>query len=86
MPMILMFGVLYLLILRPQQKKMKDQQQMIAQLAEGDQVVLNSGVLGRIRSLNDKVITLEVADQVLIKVLRSAVAQKLSKGIEELTG
>jgi len=84
MPLILMFGVMYLLILRPQQKKMKEQQEMLSQLSEGDQVVTSSGMLGRIRGLSEKVITLEVADKVQVKVLRSAVAQKLTKDIEDL--
>ena len=79
-PFILMFGVMYFLILRPQQKKMKDQQSMIAALAVGDSVVTTAGILGVIRALESKVVTLEIANNVQVKMLRSQVSQKLKDG------
>jgi len=79
-PLILMFGVMYFLILRPQQKKMKDQQSMIAALAVGDSVVTTAGILGVIRALESKVVTLEIANNVQVKMLRSQVSQKLKDG------
>jgi preprotein translocase subunit YajC len=82
MPFILMFGVMYLLILRPQQKKMKEQQEMLSKLASGDEVVTTSGIFGRVKEVSEKVITLEVANNVQMKFLRSQVAQKLSADLK----
>jgi preprotein translocase subunit YajC len=82
MPFILMFGVMYLLILRPQQKKMKEQQEMLSKLASGDEVVTTSGILGRVKEVSEKVITLEVANNVQMRFLRSQVAQKLSADLK----
>jgi len=80
-PFLMMFGVMYLLILRPQQKKMKEQQAMLSALVEGDSVVTTSGILGVVRGLEEKVVKLEVASNVQIKVLRSQVSQKLKNGV-----
>ena len=82
MPFVLMFGVMYLLILRPQQKKMKEQQQMLASLASGDDVVTSSGILGRVKEVSEKVITLEVANNVQMKFVRSQIAQKVSSDLK----
>ncbi|MBU2490934.1 MAG: preprotein translocase subunit YajC [Proteobacteria bacterium] len=73
-PLILMFVIFYFLLIRPQQKKAKEVQQMISSLKKGDRVVTNGGVYGRISGLDENTITLEIADKVKIKVLRSAVA------------
>lgn len=82
MPFVLMFGVMYLLILRPQQKKMKEQQEMLSKLATGDEVVTTSGILGRVKEVSEKVVTLEVASNVSMKFLRSQVAQKVSSDLK----
>ncbi len=84
MPFVLMFGVMYFLILRPQQKRMKEQQAMLSALATGDAVVTASGILGTIRELSDKIVQLEIANNVQIRVLRSQISQKLKSGINEI--
>jgi len=73
-PLILMFVIFYFLLIRPQQKRAKEHQQMIANLKKGDKVITNGGVFGRITAMDEGSVTLEVADKVKIKVLRSAVA------------
>lgn len=83
-PFLMMFGVMYFLILRPQQKKMKEQQAMLSALAEGDSVVTTSGILGIVRGLEPKVVRIEVASNVQLKVLRSQISQKLKNGFQEL--
>lgn len=83
-PFILMFGVLYFLVLRPQQKKMKEQQSMITALKHGDEIVTNSGILGKITGITDKVVTLEVADNVRVKMLKSQVSQVVKGSIKDL--
>lgn len=83
-PMVALFAVLYFVMIRPQQKKMKEQQKMINELKSGDEVVTTSGILGVIRGLTDKVVTLEIADHVKIKVLKSQVNQVVKGQINDL--
>jgi preprotein translocase subunit YajC len=83
-PFILMFGVLYFLVLRPQQKKLKDQQAMITSLKHGDEIVTNSGILGKVTGITEKVVTVEVADNVRVKMLKSQVSQVVKGQIKDL--
>ncbi len=73
-------GVFYLMLFRPQQKKMKDQQTMLSKLSSGDEVVTNGGMLGRVTEVGDAFITLEVAAGVQIKVQKSQITQLMPKG------
>ena len=82
-PIIMMLGifvVFYFLMIRPQQKRMKDQQSMISRLASGDEVVTTGGMLGRITEVGENFITLEIADGVRIKVQKAQVTQLMPKG------
>jgi preprotein translocase subunit YajC len=83
-PFILMFVVLYFLVLRPQQKKMKEQQSMITALKHGDEIITNSGLLGKVTGITDKVVTVEVADNVRVKMLKSQVSQVIKGSIKDL--
>lgn len=73
-PFVLILAVMYFLVIRPQAKKQKETQSFLSALRVGDQVVTQSGILGRITALTDTIATLEVAHQVQIKVLRGQVA------------
>ncbi len=73
-PLILMFGIFYLLLIRPQQKKAKQHQEMINALNKGDRVITSGGIHGRITSVDDTTVTLEIADKVRIKVVRGNIA------------
>jgi preprotein translocase subunit YajC len=73
-PLLLIFGVFYLLILRPQAKKAKIHQQMLGQLKKGDDVITTGGVLGRITGIKDDEVTLQVQEGVRLRILRSAVS------------
>jgi preprotein translocase subunit YajC len=77
--MVIIFGIFYLLLIRPQQKKQKDLQAMLNDLAYGDMVMTTGGIHGKITGLADAVITLEIADKVRIKVARSAIGAVLQK-------
>jgi len=82
-PIIMMLGifvVFYFLMIRPQQKRMKDQQNMISRLASGDEVVTTGGMLGRVTEVGDNFITLEIAEGVRIKVQKAQVTQLMPKG------
>ena len=75
LPFALMFLVLYLLILRPQMKKQKQQQQMIDELEKGDQVVTSGCIHGLIQNIKDDIIVLKIAENVKIELSRSAVSR-----------
>lgn len=70
LPLILIFAVFYFLLIRPQQKKAKDHQTFLSDMKKGDLVVSSGGMIGTITGLTDTVVTLEVADNVRVKVSR----------------
>ena len=72
--------IFYFLLIRPQQKKQKDHQAMLSKLAAGDEIVTAGGILGRIVEIGDNFITLEIADNVRIKVQRFQVTTLVPKG------
>ena len=76
-PMLLIFGVMYLLVIRPQSKRAKETQRMLSELKKGDEVVTTGGMIGRISGMKDTEITLQVQDGVRIRVQRSAVTGRL---------
>jgi preprotein translocase subunit YajC len=82
-PFAAMFAVVYFLMIRPQQKKMKEQQNMLTELKHGDEVLTTSGILGTVAGLTDKVVTLEIADNVKIKMLKTQISQVLKGPIQD---
>ncbi len=80
LPFILMFVVFYFLLIRPQQKKVQEQKKMQDGLQKGEEVVTQAGIFGKITGVTDKVITVEIADNVRIKVLKSQVASIIKNG------
>jgi preprotein translocase subunit YajC len=79
-PILGVFLILWLVMIRPQMKKAKDQQKMIGALAKGDEVVTTGGLVGRISKLGDNFLHLEIADKVEVQVQRGAVSTLLPKG------
>ncbi|MEP2530958.1 preprotein translocase subunit YajC [Shimia sp.] len=80
MPLILIFGIMYFLLIRPQQKKAKQHQAMVDALRRGDQVVTQGGLIGKVVKVKDEnEIEVEVADGVKVRVVQSTIAQVLSK-------
>ena len=80
LPLILMFVVWWFLMIRPQMKRAKEHKAMVSALAKGDEVIIQSGITGRISSLGDDFIHVEIADKVDIVVQRTAIATVLPKG------
>jgi preprotein translocase subunit YajC len=76
-PFALMLGVMWLLVLRPQKKKMQEQQSMLGALKHGDDVLTASGILGKVTGITEKFVTLEIADDVRVKMLKSQISQVL---------
>lgn len=80
LPMIGIFILFWFLMVRPQQKKMKEHKAMLDALQKGDEVVSSGGMLGRVVKLTDEYITLEVANNTEVVIQRAAVGIKLEKG------
>ena len=82
-PLILIFVIFYFFLIRPQQKRVKDHKNMVAQLKRGDQVITSGGIVGRIeRILEDDKVELTIAENVNIKVVKSTI-QSLSEKTEK---
>jgi len=74
LPFALIFVVFYFFIIRPQAKKMKDHQSLLQNLKRGDSVITSGGILGTIEGLTEKFVTLEIDQNVRIKVLKTQVS------------
>lgn len=80
-PLILIFGIMYFLLIRPQQKKLKDHQAMVAALRRGDQVITQGGVIGKVTKVKDaeSEVEVEIASGVTVRVVRSTIATVINK-------
>lgn len=79
-PLILIFVIMYFLLIRPQQKKLKQHKAMVDALRRGDQVVTQGGLIGKVAKVkDDNEIEVELAEGVKVRVVRSTVAQVISK-------
>ncbi|MEM9578311.1 MAG: preprotein translocase subunit YajC [Pseudomonadota bacterium] len=79
-PLILIFAIMYFLLIRPQQKKMKEHQAMVAALRRGDQVVTQGGVVGKVVKVKDDgELEVEIAEGVKIRVIQNTIATVVSK-------
>ena len=74
-PLVLMFGIMYLLVIMPQQRQRKKMQLMLSELKNGDKVVTNGGIYGTVNGIDGDTIILKIADQVKIRIARSAITQ-----------
>jgi preprotein translocase subunit YajC len=80
LPLIVIFILFWFMLIRPQMKRAKEQKQMLAELAKGDEVVTASGQVGKIAKLGDQYVSLEIADGVITHVQKSSVQTLLPKG------
>ena len=79
-PMILIVGIMYFLMIRPQQKRLKEHKAMVEALRRGDQVVTQGGILGKVSKVQDDgIVEVEIAEGVKVKVMRATITQVLSK-------
>lgn len=79
-PLILIFAIMYLLLIRPQQKKAKEHQAMVEALRRGDQVVTAGGLLGKVTKVKDETeVEVEISLGVNVRVVRSTITQVISK-------
>lgn len=80
LPLVVMFTLFYFLLIRPQQRRAREQQDMVNALQKGDEVVFAGGLLGRISRLDENYAVIELKDGLDIKIQRSAVTATLPKG------
>jgi preprotein translocase subunit YajC len=79
-PLILIFAIMYFLLIRPQQKKLKEHKAMIEALRRGDQVVTQGGIVGKVTKVQeDGMVEVEIAENVKVKVLKATIAQVMNK-------
>lgn len=77
MPILMMFGIFYFIILRPQARKQKEFQAMLAKLGKGDEVITRGGVIGKITGVSDDgVVVLEIQEKVRVRIPRSYIDAK----------
>lgn len=77
---VIIIGVMYFLMIRPQMKRQKEHRAMLEKLGNGDEVITNGGIAGTIRELGDSFITIEIADNVRVRLQKGAIANVLPKG------
>jgi preprotein translocase subunit YajC len=73
-PLLLLVVVFYFLMIRPQQKKAKDFKEMLSKIEKGDNIVTTGGIYGRVMAVNDDTLSVEIADNVRVKITKSSVA------------
>ena len=79
-PLLLLFVLFYFMLIRPQQRRMKEHQTMVANIKRGDTVVLPSGVIGKVVRVEDAEVGVEVAQGVTVKVVRAMISEVRAKG------
>jgi len=84
LPFVVMLTVMYFLMIRPQQKKMKEHQGMMSSLKTGDEVITSAGIIGTVQGMSEKVVTLEVSKNVQMKILKSQVNQIVKGPIQDI--
>lgn len=78
LPLIIIMALLWLVLLRPQQRKMKVRREMLSKLEVGDEILTSSGVYCRIASFDEQTVFVDVADNVRIKITRDSVAERIT--------
>jgi len=80
LPLIIIFIIFYFLLIRPQMKRAKEHRKLVEALSVGDEVVTNGGLLGKITKVGESFVTVELADNVQVRLQKHAVASVMPKG------
>ena len=80
-PLILIFMIMYFFLIRPQQQKLKEHQQMVNALRRGDQIITQGGIMGKVTKVKDEAseVEVEIASGVTVRVVRATIAQVVNK-------
>ena len=84
-PLALVFVVFYFFMIKPQKKKMEEEQKFLSEIQKGDEVFTKSGMIGTIVGLTDKIVTLELEGNVKVKFLRSSIGGSMKNALVEKT-
>ena len=79
LPLIVLVGVFWFMIMRPQQRRAKEQRELLSNVKQGDKVVAAGGNVGTVRRVDDNILSLQVADNVVIKVDKGSVTKKFTE-------
>lgn len=79
-PTVLIIGIMYFLMIRPQQKRLKEHRDMVAAIRRGDTIVTSGGIIGKVTKVDDQELQVEIADGVKVKLLRSTISEVRGKG------
>lgn len=77
-PLVLLFVIFYFLLIRPQQKRAKEHKKMLSEVKSGDTVITNGGLHGKVTEISDDILTVEIANNVRVKVSRDAINMRKS--------
>jgi preprotein translocase subunit YajC len=81
LPLVMIMVIFYFLLIRPQQRKVKEHQQLVSKVQRGDTVVTNGGLIGRVtKVVDDKELQVEIAENVKVRVVRTAISDVRAKG------
>lgn len=80
LPLVILLGIMYFLLIRPQQQRVKAQRALVTSLGVGDEVATIGGILGRITSISDEFATIETTPGVSLRVRRGAIATRIVAG------
>lgn len=80
LPLIILFGIFYFMLIRPQMKRSKETRAMIGALKQGDEVITNGGIMGSIQGISETAVVLEIAPDVRVHVQKQAINMVLPKG------
>ena len=78
--MVVLFGIFYFMMIRPQMKRQKEHRALLAALAKGDEVVMSGGMAGRIEDVGESFVRIEIAPGVVVQVQKGSITQVLPKG------
>ena len=82
LPLVLIFAAMYFLLLRPQRKRQKEIANLQSSIAEGDEVIMNSGIYGFVSAIEDDLLWIEIAEKVEVRVTKGSIARKVSVSTE----
>lgn len=82
--LVLLLGVFYLLLVRPQKRRMRQHQDLVSSLIPGDEVVTIGGIIGYVKQVGEESISLEISDGCVIRVARQAIGRKVESGSADL--
>lgn len=75
-PLIILFVIFYFLLIRPQQKRAKEHKEMLSKVAKGDNVITTGGIHGRVTSVNEDTLTVEIAENTRIKISKDSITAR----------